>query len=194
MNRRNIIATAQAYLHFTHVYFHSVIQTGGPRRRGRIARNWDFASSFTTTNKKSKENTNTKKEKCTGSQSLSCERTLLDLSLKSGDCLLYKEVYFRTASASFSSNSAAIFCVFTAGMDSAFVSSADRKTAEIFMLMFMLMHDRFTRVTYQHKHKHKKMANSILFSYAYAYVYVSSVHTYNSYAYVYSYAFSYDAV
>ena len=139
---KHLIATAQAYLHFAHVYFHSVIQDDGPRRIGRIARNWDFASSFTTTNKKSKESTNIKKEKYTGSQSSSCERTLLDLSLKSGDCLLYKEVYFRTASASFSSNSAAIFYVFTAGLDSTFVFSADRKTAEI--LILMLMHDRFS--------------------------------------------------
>ena len=39
-----LVATAQAYLHFAHVYLHSVIQDGGPRRRGRIPRNWDFAS------------------------------------------------------------------------------------------------------------------------------------------------------
>ena len=77
-----------------------------------MARNWDFASYFTTTKQKSKEITNTKKEKCMGSQSSSYERTLFDLSLKSGDCLLYKEVYFRTASVSFSSNSAAIFLRF----------------------------------------------------------------------------------
>ena len=35
-------------------------------------------------------------------QRSSYERTLLDLSLKSEDCLLYTEVYFRTASAGFS--------------------------------------------------------------------------------------------
>ena len=107
--------------HFAHVYLHSVIQNDGPRRRGRIARNWDFASYFTTTKQKSKENTNTKKEKCMRSQRSSCERTLLDLPLKSGDCLLYKEVYFRTAFAGFSSNSADVFCVFIAELDSAFV-------------------------------------------------------------------------
>ena len=36
------------------------------------------------------------------SQRSSYERTLLDLSLKSEDCLLHTEVYFRTASAGFS--------------------------------------------------------------------------------------------
>ena len=36
------------------------------------------------------------------SQRLSYERTLLDLALKLEDCLLYTEVYFRTASAGFS--------------------------------------------------------------------------------------------
>ena len=72
-----LMATAQTYLHFGHVYLHSVIQDCGPRRRGRITRNLDFASSFyTTTKQKSKESTNTKKEKCMGSQSSSCERTL----------------------------------------------------------------------------------------------------------------------
>ena len=63
------MATAQAYFHFAHVYSHSVIQDSGPRRRGGIARNWDFAS-FTTTKQKSKESTyytNTKKEKCMSS-------------------------------------------------------------------------------------------------------------------------------
>ena len=70
---------------------------------------------------KSTESANTKKEKCMRSQRSSCERTLPYLSLKSGDCLLYKEVYFRTAAAGFSSNSDAIFCVFTPGLDSAFV-------------------------------------------------------------------------
>ena len=59
---KNFIATAQAYLHFAHVYLHSIIQDGGPRRRGRISRNWDFASSFATTRQKSKESTNIKKE------------------------------------------------------------------------------------------------------------------------------------
>ena len=73
---KNLIATAQAYLHFAHVYLHSIIQDGGPRRRGRIARNWDFASPFTTTKQKSKESTNIKKEKYLGSQSSSCKRTL----------------------------------------------------------------------------------------------------------------------
>ena len=73
------------------------------------------------TNQKSRESTNTKKEKCMCSQRSSCERTLLDLSLKSVDCLLYNEVYFCKTSAGFSSNSAAIFCVFRPGLDSAFV-------------------------------------------------------------------------
>ena len=115
--------------------------------KGPIVRNWDFASYFTTTKQKSKESTNTKKEKCMRSQRSSCERTLLDLSLKSGDCLLYKEVYFRTASAGVSSNSAAMFCVFRAELDSAFVFSADGKTADILMLVLMLMHHRFTHAT-----------------------------------------------
>ena len=66
---KHLVATAQAYLHFAHVYLHTVIQDRGPPRRGRIARNWDFASSFTGTKKKSKESTNTKKEKYMGSQS-----------------------------------------------------------------------------------------------------------------------------
>ena len=127
------------------MYLHSVIKDGGSRRREKIARNWDFASSFTTTKQKSKEITNTKKEKCMGSQSSSCERTLLDLSLKSGNCLLYKEVYLRTASASFSSNSAAIFYILKRDWTLLSCFFADRKTADI--LMLMLMHDWFTRAT-----------------------------------------------
>ena len=76
---KHLIATAQVYLHFAHAYLHSVIQDSVPRRRGRIARNWDFASYFMTTKQKSKESTNTKKEKCMRSQrSSSYERTLLD--------------------------------------------------------------------------------------------------------------------
>ena len=124
------------------------------------------------------------------SQRSSCERTLLDLSLKSGDCLLYKEVYFRTASAGFFSNSAAIFAFLE--RDWTLLSCFDGKTADILMLVLMLMHDRFTHATQQHnhKHKHKKMEN-FPFPYAYAYVYVAPVHTYNSYAYVYVYAYAY---
>ena len=75
---KHLIATAQVYLHFAHAYLHSVIQDGVPRHRGRIARNWDFASYFMTTKQKSKESTNTKKEKCMCSQRSSYERTLLD--------------------------------------------------------------------------------------------------------------------
>ena len=76
---KHLIATAQVYLHFVHAYnLHSVIQDGVPRCRGRIARNWDFASYFMTTKQKSKESTNTKKEKCMRSQRSSYERTLLD--------------------------------------------------------------------------------------------------------------------
>ena len=53
----------------------------------------EFFSSFTTTKKKSKEITNSKKEKYMGSQSSSCERTSFDLSLKLGDCLLYRGIF-----------------------------------------------------------------------------------------------------
>ena len=120
----------------------SVTQDDGPPRRGRIARNWNFVS-FMTTKQKIKGSINTKKEKCIGSQTSSCERTLLDLSLKKE---VYKEVYFRTASASFSSNSAAIFFAFVE-RDWTLLScfSADGKTADILMLMFI--HDRFTHAT-----------------------------------------------
>ena len=118
---KHLIATAQAYLHFAHVYLHSVIKDGGPRRRGRTARNLFFFSSFTTAKQKSKEITNAKKKNIWVRKVQLMKKTLFDLSLNSGDCLLYKEVYFPTASASFSSNSADIFCAFRAGLDSAFV-------------------------------------------------------------------------
>ena len=80
---------------------------------------------------KSKESTNTKKEKCMGSQCSSCKRTLLDLSLKSGDCLLYKQVYFHTSSASFSSNSAAIFTFLEQDWTLLSCFFADRNTVDI---------------------------------------------------------------
>ena len=76
------------------------------------------------------------------------ELSLIYQSLKSGDCLLYQEVYFRTASVTFSSNLAAIFFAFLERnwtLLSCF--SADRKTAYILMLVLMLMHDRFTHAT-----------------------------------------------
>ena len=65
---------------------------------------------------------NTKKEKRMRSQRSSYERTLLDLSLKSEDCLLYTEVYFRTTSPSFYQfKFSHLFCIFRAGLDSVFV-------------------------------------------------------------------------
>ena len=103
-----------------------------------------------TTKQKSKESTNAKKEKCMRSQRSSYERTLLDLSLKSEDCLLHTEVYFRTASAGFQSQ---FFSFLEQDWTLLPRVSTDGNTADILMLMLMLMHDRFTHTTKQHKHK-----------------------------------------
>ena len=106
------------YLHFAHAYLHSVIQDGVPWRRGRIARNWDFASYFMTTKQKSKESTNTKKEKCMHSQRSSYERTLLDQYLWRL-FIVHRGIFVQPLLVFLSSNLVTIFCVFKAGLDSA---------------------------------------------------------------------------
>ena len=89
------------------------------------------------------------------SQRSSYERTVLDLSLKSEDCLLHTEVYFRTASAGFSQFkfSRHFFAFLERDWTLLPRVSTDGNTADIPTLMLMLMHDRFTHTTKQYKHK-----------------------------------------
>ena len=61
------------------------------------------------------------------------------------DCLLYTEVYFRSRH---------FFAFLKRGWTLLPCVSTDGNTADILMLMLMLMHDRFTlHTTKQHKHK-----------------------------------------
>ena len=71
------------------------------------------------------------------------------------DCLLYTEVYFRTASAGFSQFkfSRHFFAFLERDWTLLPCVSTDGNTADILMLMLMLMHDRFTHATKQNKHK-----------------------------------------
>ena len=113
--------------------------------------------------------------------------SLLDLFLKLGDCLLYKQLYFRTASASFSSNSALIFFLrFYSRTGLCFrVFPLTGKLQTYLCLCFCLCTTgSHIQHTCKHKHKHKKM-EKFPFSYANAYAYVVPVHTYNSYACAY---------
>ena len=63
-----------------------------------------------------------------------------------GRLFIVQQVYLRTSSASFSSNSAAICYVLERDRTLLSCFSDDRKTADI-MFMLMLMHDRFTHAT-----------------------------------------------
>ena len=146
---RNIFRSIKEYtVHFAHVYSHCVIQDGGPRRRGRITRNWDFASSFTTTKQKSKEITKTKKEKYMGSQSSSCTRTLSWIYLWSRETVYCTNGYIFVQLLPVFLQIQLPFFVFLE-RDRTLLScfSADRKTADILMFVLMLMYDRFTHVT-----------------------------------------------
>ena len=84
------------------------------------------------------------------SQRLSYERTLLDLSLKLEDCLLYTQRYIFVCSLCwfFSVQIQSPFFAFLE-RDLTLLScvSTDGNTADILMLMLMLMHDRFTHAT-----------------------------------------------